>query len=168
MLISGQLLLNIMAIIGIVAIAKNYAIGKDGKLPWHYSADLKFFKRTTLNSAIVMGFNTWESIGKPLPKRLSIVLSRSREIEHQSRVILMRSKKEVIALSKYLKDDVYLIGGAETYKTFAEVIDKWIVTEIPETVEDADAFMAKDFLDGFTLDESIDLDDELKVNIYIR
>ena len=155
-----------MAIIGIVAIAKNYAIGKDGKLPWHYSADLKFFKRTTLNSAIVMGFNTWESIGKPLPKRFSVVLSRSREIENQPRAILMRSKKEVVALSRYLKDDVYLIGGTETYKTFAEVIDKWIVTEIPETVEDADAFIPKDFLDGFEIKETEILDDELKVKFY--
>ncbi len=66
-------------IIGIVAVAKNFAIGKDGKLPWHYSADLKFFKETTLNHAIVMGFNTWNSIGKPLPKRLNIVLSQNAQ-----------------------------------------------------------------------------------------
>lgn len=153
-------------LIGIVAIAKNYAIGKDGKLPWHYSADLKFFKRTTLNSAIVMGFNTWESIGKPLPKRFSIVLSRSREIEDQPNAIVMRSKEEVVALSKYLKGDIFLIGGAETYKTFADVIDKWIVTEIPETVEDADAFMAKDFLEGFELKEIIELESNLLVKIF--
>lgn len=157
-----------MAIIGIVAIAKNYAIGKNGKLPWHYSADLKFFKKTTLNNAIVMGFNTWKSIGKPLPKRLSIVLSRSREIENQPNAILMRGKDEVLALSKYLSSDVFVIGGAETYKTFAEVIDKWIVTEIPETVKDADAFMQKDFLDGFELDETIELEDNLKVKVFQR
>lgn len=153
-------------IIGIVAIAKNYAIGKDGKLPWHYSADLKFFKRTTKGNAIVMGFNTWASIGKPLPKRFSIVLSRSREIEHQPRAILMRDKKEVLALSKYLKGNVFLIGGSETYKSFADVIDKWIVTEIPETVEDADAFMPRDFLDGFDLRETQNLDEKLKVKFY--
>ncbi len=155
-----------MAIIGIVAIAKNYAIGKNGKLPWHYSADLKFFKRTTLNSAIVMGFNTWNSIGKPLPKRLSIVLSRSRKIEHQPRAILMRDKKEVIAISKYLRGDIFLIGGAETYKSFADVIDKWIVTEIPKTVEDADALMVKDFLDAFELKETEKLEDNLEVKFY--
>ncbi len=155
-------------IIGIVAIAKNYAIGKDGKLPWHYSADLNFFKRTTLNSAIVMGFNTWDSIGKPLPKRLSIVLSRSREIKNQPNAILMRSMEEVVALSKYLKGDVFIIGGAETYKTFVEVIEKWIVTEIPEMVEDADAFMPKDFLEGFELEENIELENDLNVNIYTK
>lgn len=155
-----------MAIISIAAIAQNYAIGKDGKLPWHYSADLQFFKRTTLNSAIVMGFNTWKSIGKPLPKRLNIVLSRSREIKNQPNAILMRNKEEVIALSKYLSGDIFIIGGAETYKTFAEVIDKWIVTKIPETVEDADAFMPKDFLEGFELTETENLDDILQVKFY--
>ncbi|MGI8669855.1 MAG: dihydrofolate reductase [Aridibacter sp.] len=157
-----------MAIISIVAIAKNYAIGKDGKLPWHYSADLKFFKRTTLNSAIVMGFNTWASIGKPLPKRLSIVLSRSREIENQPNAILMRSMEEVLALSKYLNGNIFIIGGAETYKTFAKVVDKWIVTEIPETVKDADAFMPKDFLEGFEFKENIGLENGLKVSIYTK
>jgi len=80
-----------MAIIGIIAIAQNYAIGRGGTLPWHYSADLKFFKQTTTGSAIVMGFNTWRSIGKPLPNRLNIVLSRSENIEPQPNVILMRS-----------------------------------------------------------------------------
>ena len=153
-------------LIGIVAISKNYAIGKDGKLPWHYSADLKFFKKTTLNSAIVMGFNTWESIGKPLPKRLSVILSRSRKIKNQPRAILMRDKREVVALSKYLKDDVFIIGGSQTYKTFADVIDKWIVTEIPETVEDADTFMPSDFLEGFAATESIELADDLNVKIF--
>jgi dihydrofolate reductase len=153
-------------LIGIVAIAENYAIGKDGKLPWHYSADLKFFKRTTINSAIVMGFNTWASIGKPLPKRLSLVLSRSREIENQPGAILMRSKAEVLALSKYLSGDVFIIGGAETYQTFGDDIDKWIVTEIPETVEDADAFMPEDFLDGYELAKTVKLQDNLLVKTY--
>ncbi len=101
-----------MAIIGIVAIAENYAIGKDGKLPWHYSADLKFFKQTTLNQVVVMGFNTWKSIGKPLPNRLNIVLSRSNSIENQPEVLLVRNKEKIIALSKYLKGDLFVIGGA--------------------------------------------------------
>ena len=157
-----------MAIIGIVAIAQNYAIGKDGKLPWHYSADLKFFKETTLNNAIVMGFNTWKSIGKPLPKRLNIVLSRSAEIENQPNVLLLRSKEEVLALTKYLNCDLFLIGGAKTYENFADVIDKWIVTEIPETVEDADTFMPQDFLNDFELDETKELENDLRVKIYSR
>lgn len=157
-----------MAIIGIVAIAQNFAIGKNGKLPWHYSADLKFFKETTSNSAIVMGFNTWQSIGKPLPKRLNIVLSRSREIPNQPNVLLARSVEEIIALSNYLKDDLFIIGGAETYKNFADKIEEWIVTEIPKNVEDADAFMPSDFLKDFILQKTNDLDDNLKIKIYER
>jgi len=155
-------------IVGIIAIAQNYAIGKYGKLPWHYSADLKFFKRTTLNSAVVMGFNTWKSIGKPLPKRLNVVLSRSQNIENQPEVLLLRSTAEVLALSKYLNGDLYIIGGAETYKNFADSIEKWIVTEIPETVEDADAFMPRDFLVGFGLQEKRQFDDNLNVKVFVR
>ncbi|HCA57471.1 MAG TPA: dihydrofolate reductase, partial [Blastocatellia bacterium] len=72
-----------MTLIGIVAIAENFAIGKGGKLPWHYPADLKFFKETTTGNAVVMGRTTWDSIGRPLPNRLNIVLSRSGSIEPQ-------------------------------------------------------------------------------------
>ncbi|HEX8286647.1 MAG TPA: dihydrofolate reductase [Pyrinomonadaceae bacterium] len=155
-----------MAIIGIAAIARNYAIGKNGKLPWHSPADLKFFKETTLNHAVVMGFNTWQSIGKPLPKRLNTVLSRTAQIENQPNVLLFRSVKEVLALSKYLNCDLFIIGGAQTYQNFADVIDKWIVTEIPETVEDADTFMPKDFLNNFELNETKELEDNLRVKIF--
>lgn len=155
-----------MAIIGILAIAQNFAIGKEGKLPWHYSADLKFFKETTRGNAVVMGFHTWKSIGKPLPKRLNIVLSRANSIENQPRVLLVRSKEEVLALAEFLKGDLFIIGGAKTYRDFTDVIEKWIVTEIPLTVEDADAFMPKDFLDGFELTETKELDDNLKIKSY--
>ncbi len=157
-----------MAIIGIIAIAKNFAIGKDGKLPWHYSADLKFFKKTTTGNAVVMGFHTWKSIGKPLPKRLNIVLSRSNEIENQPRVLLVRSKEEITALAQFLKGDLFIIGGAKTYENFADVVEKWIVTEIPLTIEDADVFMRKDFLDEFELTETKELEDNLCVKIFVK
>ena len=157
-----------MSIIGIVAIAKNFAIGKDGKLPWHYSADLKFFKQMTVNHAVVMGFNTWQSIGKPLPNRLNIVLSRSQNIENQSNVLLLRGVEETLALSKYLRGDLFIIGGASTYENFAEAIDEWIVTEIPETVEDANTFMPRDFLDKFELKEKTQLADDLQVKVFQR
>jgi len=155
-----------MAIIGIVAVEKNFAIGKDDKLPWHYPADLKFFKQTTTGHAVVMGFNTWISIGKPLPKRLNIVLSRSANVESQPNVLLLRGVDEVLALSDYLKCNLFVIGGAQTYRNFADVVEKWIVTEIPETIEDADTFMPEDFLKEFSLQTVIDLDDNLKVKTY--
>ena len=157
-----------MAIIGIVAIAKNFAIGKDGKLPWHYSSDLKFFKQKTVNHAVAMGFRTWQSIGKPLPKRLNIVLSQKAKIESQPSVLLLKSKAEVLSLAKYLNCDLFIIGGAKTYENFADAIEKWIVTEVPMTIENAETFMPDDFLDGFKVEETRQLDDELKAKIYRR
>jgi dihydrofolate reductase len=155
-------------IIGIVAISQNYAIGKGGKLPWHYPADLKFFKQTTSGNAIVMGANTWRSIGRPLPNRLSIVLSRSADIEDQPNVLLLRSTDDLLALSKFLNGDLFIVGGAQTYKSLADVIDEWLVTRVPETVEDADVFMPEGFLDGFTLRETKDLGDGLMVETFRR
>lgn len=153
-------------IIGIVAIAKNFAIGKDGKLPWHYSADLKFFKATTTGNAVVMGFHTWQSIGKPLPNRLNIILSRSANIEDQENVLLARSREGVLALSKDLNHDLFIIGGAKTFESFADEIEKWIVTEVPETIEDADVFMPRDFLVNFDLTETKELGEDLRVKFF--
>lgn len=155
-------------IIGIVAIARNYAIGKDGKLPWHYSSDLKFFKETTSGNAVVMGRKTYESIGKPLPKRLNIVLSRSNSLENQTNIFVLRSKEKFLSLSNYLKGDVFVIGGAKTYAEFADVIESWMVTEVPETIADADAFMPEDFLENFEVIEKKQLEADLFVKIYER
>jgi len=157
-----------MAIIGIVAIAQNYAIGKEGKLPWHYSADLRFFKETTLNHAVVMGFHTWQSIGRPLPKRLNIILSRSAQIDNQPNVLLLRSKEEVLALSKYLNCDLFITGGAKTYENFSDAIERWIVTEVSVTVENADTFMPQNFLSGFDLKETKELAADLRVKIFAK
>ena len=155
-------------IIGIVAIAKNFAIGKDGKLPWHYSADLKFFKETTTGNAIVMGANTYRSIGKPLPNRLNIVLSRSGSIEPVPEIMRLSEKDEVIDLARYLNRDVYIIGGAEVFQAFADEIEKWLVTDVPDTVEDADVFMPSNFLDGFSQTDTRDLGGGLKVRVMQR
>ena len=147
-------------IIGIVAISKNYAIGKDGKLPWHYSADLKFFKETTTGNAVVMGANTWRSIGKALPNRLNFVLSRTG-IETPPEVRKLNSVDEVIELAQLLDRDVFIIGGTKVFESFADVIEKWIVTFVPETIEDADTFITKNFLDGFIEEETKELGDDL-------
>lgn len=157
-----------MVIIGIVAIAKNLAIGKDGKLPWHYSADLKFFKETTTGNTVVMGYNTWKSIGKPLPKRLNIVLSRTRSIPSEPNLILLRSKDDVLEMSEYLNGNIFIIGGADTYKAFANSIERWIVTEVPQTIENADAFMPADFLKDFTVEKAKILDENVEVKFYRR
>ena len=155
-------------IIGIVAIADNLAIGKDGKLPWHYSADLKFFKETTSGNAVVMGMTTWRSIGRPLPDRLNIVLTRSSNPELPDGVVAAKSVEEVIELSGAMVGDLYIIGGASVYEAFADRIDRWIVTYVPLTVADADVFMPADFLDGFTEMGSRDLGEGLIVKTMQR
>lgn len=155
-------------IIGIVAIAKNYAIGKGGDLPWHYPADLRFFKETTIGNVVVMGSNTWRSIKAPLPDRLNIVLSRSDTKMAPPEVIKLGSRDEVLSLARYVNCDVYIVGGAKIYAEFADVIDRWIVTEVPITAEGADTFMPADFLDGYDMDEKRDLGDGLLVKILHR
>lgn len=155
-------------IIGIVAVDRNGAIGKGGKLPWHYSADMKFFKETTTGNACVMGYKTWQTLKKPLPNRLNIVLSRRSEIAPQNSVLLLRDVDSVLEKAKTLTCDLFVIGGAQVYQSFLPYIEKWIVTEVPLTVEGADTFMPENYLDGFRVTETKSLDDNLTVSIHVR
>lgn len=157
-----------MSIIGIVAIAKNYAIGRGGKLPWHYPADLKFFKETTTGNAVAMGANTWKSIGRPLPNRTNIVLTHSGNVVTPPEVLRFRGKDELLEFADSYGRNIFIIGGAQVYAAMADVINKWLVTEIPVTVEDADTFMPKDFLNGFEEVQTKDLGDGLRVRILRR
>ena len=155
-------------IIGIVAVDRNGAIGKGGKLPWHYSADMKFFKETTTGNAVVMGHNTWLSMKKPLPNRLNIILSRKAEIEPQDLLVVLRDVESVLSLAETLDSDLYVIGGEQVYQSFLPYIDKWIVTEVPLTIEDADAFVPKNYLEGFREVRARELDENLIARFYER
>ena len=155
-------------IIGIVAVDRNLAIGKGGKLPWHYSADMKFFKETTTGNACVMGYKTWLTLKKPLPNRLNIVLSRQSQVDAQDSVIVMRDVESVLSHARKLKCDLFVIGGAKVYESFLPYIEKWIVTEVPLTVEDADAFVPENYLEGFRSTESRELEENLTARFYER
>ena len=155
-------------IIGIVAVDRNGAIGKGGKLPWHYSADMKFFKETTTGNAVVMGRKTWLSLKNPLPNRLNIVLSRQSEIEPHDSVLVLRDIESVLSMARDLKTDLYVIGGEQVYRSFLPYIEKWIVTEVPLTIEDADAFVPPNYLEEFGLTDSKKIDGELTVSFYSR
>ena len=156
-----------MAIIGIVAVDRNLAIGKGGTLPWHYSADLKFFKQTTVGNAVVMGRRTWQSLKKPLPDRMNVVLT-SKAGDAVDSVARLPTVQSVVTLAKTLTTDLFVIGGAQTYEAFLPYLDQWIVTEIPLSVEQADTFVPADYLDGFELCEVRQLDEELRVKFYER
>jgi len=157
-----------MAIIGIVAVDRAGAIGKGGTLPWHYSADLKFFKAQTTGNACVMGYRTWASLKRPLPGRLNVVLTRRADVEPRESVLWVRDAQSVLSLYDYLKCDLYVIGGAQVFDLFRERVERWLVTEVPLTVEGADTFLPHGLLEGFRAYDSRDLGDGLKASFYER
>src|ERR1051325_2054458 len=105
-------------IIGIAAVDRKGAIGKGGKLPWHYSADMKFFRETTTGHAVVMGRKTWLTIGKPLKNRLNIVLSRDSSIEPQESLLVLGDFESVLSFNKSLTTDLFVIGGSQISQGF--------------------------------------------------
>ena len=155
-------------IIGIVAVDRKGAIGKGGKLPWHYSADMKFFRETTTGHAVVMGRKTWLTLDKPLKNRLNIVLSRDSTIEPQESLLVLSDVDSVISFNHSLTTDLFVIGGAQIYNAFLPQIDKWIVTEVPLTVSGADTFMPQDYLHGFEEKTTKELGEGLVVKFYER
>jgi len=155
-------------IIGIAAVDRKGAIGKGGKLPWHYSSDMKFFRETTTGHAVVMGRKTWLTIGKPLKNRLNIVLSRDSTIEPHESLLVLTDIDSVISFNASITTDLFVIGGAQIYSAFLPHIEKWIITEVPLKVAGADAFMPEGYLDGFKVKEAKDLDEGLVVKFYER
>ena len=119
----------------IVAIDRNRAIGKGGKMPWHLPADLKRFKKLTSGHPVIMGRKTYESIGKPLPDRANIVLTRQTGWKAQGCTVA-HSLDDALAL---VKDDVFVIGGEHVYRQAIPLAKKAYVTEVEMVVEDADA-----------------------------
>ena len=157
-----------MSIIGIVAVDRNLAIGKGGKLPWHYSADMKFFKETTVGNTVVMGRRTWLTLKGPLKDRQNIVLSRGGDSQSSDSVIVMRDVDAVLGFARQQEGHLFVIGGAKVYEAFLPHIKRWIVTEVPLSVEGADTFMPAGFLDGFEMYELRQLDEGLRVKFYER
>lgn len=128
----------------IVARARNGVIGRDNRLPWHLPEDLAFFKRTTMGSSIIMGRKTHESIGRPLPGRRNIVVTRdaTRRFEGCEAATSVREALELAA-----RDDApeaFLIGGTELYRQGIDLADKLIVTEIAADFEGDATFPAPD------------------------
>jgi len=157
-----------MSIIGIVAVDRNLAIGKDGRLPWHYSADMMFFKQTTIGNAVVMGRRTWLTLKGPLKDRQNIVLSRDPRLRSQDSVVVLSNVDSVLDLVKNDERHLFVIGGAQVYESFQPFIERWIVTEVPLAVQGADTFMPANFLEGFELYELRQLDEGLRVKFYER
>ena len=126
----------------IVAIAKNYAIGKDNKIPWHISEDFKRFKRLTTGHPVIMGKNTYISLPiKPLPKRTNIVLTFPDDSWKVEGIIKKNNLKEAIEFAHTIDSTVYIIGGASVYKQAMELqeVNKLEITKLDKEY-DGDTF----------------------------
>ncbi|MEN7526279.1 dihydrofolate reductase [Cupriavidus sp. DL-D2] len=126
----------------IVARARNGVIGRDNTLPWRLPEDLQHFKRTTLGAPIIMGRKTWDSIGRPLPGRRNIVVSRNRDLKLEGAEVV-GSLEDAQRLCVGV-EQVFLIGGAQLYAEALPSADRLIVTEIDADVEGDAHFPAVD------------------------
>ncbi len=124
-----------MIVSAIVAIGKNREMGVDGKLPWHIPEDLAFFKEKTVGKPIIMGRKTYESIGRPLPKRTNIVVTRNTDYTAEGVVVVHSVEDALAEAQKEAPEEVMIIGGAEIYKLAWEHIDKLYITQIDATFE---------------------------------
>ncbi len=130
----------------IAAIDKNGVIGVDGDLPWNIPSDLKKFREITSYKPIIMGRKTWESIGRPLPNRDNIIISRNKNFNLEG-AILASSPEEAITIAKQKAkengaDEIMIIGGGYIYNEFIATSDRLYITEVDIEVE-GDAFFPK-------------------------
>lgn len=124
-----------MIISAIVATAKNNVIGRDNDIPWYLPADLKYFKATTLNHHIIMGRKSYESIGRSLPKRTNIVITRN-PFYVISNCIVTHSVQEALDIAKNNgEEEAFIIGGGEIYKLSFPLLDRIYLTEVDLEVE---------------------------------
>ncbi len=117
----------------IVAISENHVIGREGQLPWHLSADLKRFKQLTMGHHIVMGRKTYDSIGRQLPGRISVVLTRQSEWTVEG----VLTASDLPTALKLAGDDeeVFVIGGSQIYQLALPLVDRLYVTQVHATVD---------------------------------
>ncbi|QIL38136.1 dihydrofolate reductase [Pedobacter sp. HDW13] len=121
-----------------VAVGENYAIGKNNQLLWHMPADLKFFKQTTSGHTVIMGRKTFDSVGRPLPNRRNIIITRDTELKIEG-VEVVNSLDEALAITKTEEKPVFIVGGAEIYRQALPKTDRLYLTTIHHNF-DADTF----------------------------
>ena len=119
----------------IAAMGKNRVIGKDNDMPWHLPADLQHFKKTTLGCPIIMGRKTYDSIGRPLPGRLNIILSRNAHLEIEGCSVVNSLDDAIDLAEKTDASEIFITGGAHLYNKFLEDADCLYLTLIDEEFE---------------------------------
>lgn len=127
----------------IVAYDKNFGIGRENTLAWKLSEDLKNFKRITEHNYIVMGRKTFESIGRPLPNRKNIILTRDKEYT-QEKCLIINSVQEILNFAKSKPHyEIFIIGGAQIYSEFLPHADRLYITKVNAELTNLDAFFPK-------------------------
>lgn len=130
-----------MKLVAIVAVADNGVIGRAGSLPWHLPADLAHFKRVTMGKPVLMGARTWRSIGRLLPGRTNVVISRT---ERPEGALHARSLEEALALPEVRgAEEVMIIGGGRLYEAALPLCDELWITRVHATPE-GDTFFTFD------------------------
>jgi dihydrofolate reductase len=126
------------AISMIVARSRNHVIGRDNQMPWKISADLQFFKRVTMGHPVIMGRKTWESIGRPLPGRRNIVVSRNTHYVATGGELVGSLDEALKSLSEF--ERVFVIGGEQLFTQAFDKADRLYITEIDLDIKDGDTF----------------------------
>lgn len=131
-----------------VAHDPNHVIGRDNQLPWHIPEDLAYFKKNTLGKGIVMGRNTFESIGRPLPKRRNIVVSRQTDLDIEGADVV-HSLDDAVRLAEEVHEEVMVIGGEQIFRSILPKADRLYITLIHQEFEGDTFFPA--YGDGWKL-----------------
>lgn len=126
------------AISMIVARSRNHVIGRDNQMPWKISADLQFFKKVTMGHPVIMGRKTWESIGRPLPGRRNIVVSRNTDLKLTGAEVVNSLDAALTTLNEFPR--VFVIGGEQLFTQAFPRTDRLYITEIDINVDDGDTF----------------------------
>lgn len=139
----------------IVAVADKGVIGNDNQLLWKLSEDLKLFKKRTTGHAIIMGRKTFDSIGKPLPNRVNIVISRSKDLEIEGCTVVNSLEKAIdVASQQTDKNEIFIIGGEKIYTLAETYANKLYLTKVIATLE-GDAFFDLKPYKNWTLVSSV-------------
>ena len=132
----------------IVAHTRNFTIGRDGGMPWHLPADLAHFKKTTMGSPVLMGRKTFESIGRPLPGRLNIVITGSPKPSDNANLRYVKTAEEAVkAAEEAGAKELFVIGGGSVYRQFIDRADRLYITLIDADIEGDTTFPEYDTRD---------------------
>ncbi len=163
-----------MIISAILAVSKNGVIGIDNQLPWRLSDDLKFFKKTTLNSYIIMGRKSYESIGRPLPKRTNIIISRNLDYKADGCIVVHSIQEAINLAQQNNQKEIFIIGGATIYEQSIDWIDRFYISNVDCEIQNGTAFFSMSLLENWKkmssekYTKNVKNDFDFEVNIYER